>query len=295
MGAMDFYKRDPNKALAGMRALPSDEYKGYGIILDLIYSMDNRVPDDDAFMAGWCGFRVTLWKKVKASLIAKEKIYVDDGFIRNVKANDVIEKAVKSSEKVSELNRIKGQKSAAARRKIKHLEEPPVNHIESESESESEEDRKGTTPSLLPDLPDATDRAVREWNELVDWQISREKPGTPPPRIPKVQNLSPTRVASLELRFENIGGLPGWARMLEIIKQSPHLLGDNDRGWTVTFDWVLNPKNLTKIMEGNYVRKQSGNGKAGGTRDNLDWLHDQAERREGPSDGDDSGGSDAKP
>jgi len=296
MGAMDFYKRDPNAALTGMRGLPSDEYKGYGIILDLIYSMDNRVPDDDGFVAGWCGFRVSLWKKVKSALIAKEKIYVEDGFIRNVKADEVIEKATESSKIVSKINSIKGKKSAAARNKNKKLAEPTVNHLESESESESDK-KEENNPTLLPDLPeqDISEKAVEGWNELVDWQTSQEKPDTSPPRIPKIQHLTDKRKSALRLRWHDIGGFPGWARLLEIIKQSPHLLGQNDRGWTVTFDWVLNPTNLTKIMEGNYVRKQSGNSKAGGTKDALDWLHSEAERREGLASGDDSDGGKPEP
>jgi hypothetical protein len=72
--------------------------------------------------------------------------------------------------------------------------------------------------------------------------------------FPKVQSLTEQRKSALVKRFKEIGGLSGWESMLEIIKQSPHLLGQNEHQWKVTFDWVLIPKNLTKIMEGNYVR-----------------------------------------
>jgi len=42
-------------------------------------------------------------------------------------------------------------------------------------------------------------------------------------------------------------------KVLEKIKTSAHLKGDNQRGWKVDFDWILeNDSNYLKIIEGNY-------------------------------------------
>lgn len=38
------------------------------------------------------------------------------------------------------------------------------------------------------------------------------------------------------------------------IERSPFLRGENDRGWRADFDWMLEPKNFTKLIEGNYDR-----------------------------------------
>ncbi|MEN6560889.1 MAG: hypothetical protein ABFD52_08960 [Acidobacteriota bacterium] len=46
--------------------------------------------------------------------------------------------------------------------------------------------------------------------------------------------------------------------VLRAIHEQPFLCGDNDRGWLVTFDWILSPKNLTKIMERAYVKNRIG-------------------------------------
>lgn len=41
--------------------------------------------------------------------------------------------------------------------------------------------------------------------------------------------------------------------ILSAIKKSTHLKGENDRGWKVTFDWIIeNDKNYLKIIEGQY-------------------------------------------
>lgn len=39
---------------------------------------------------------------------------------------------------------------------------------------------------------------------------------------------------------------------MDKVKQSPFLLGQNDRGWVITFDWFLKPNNFQKVMEGQY-------------------------------------------
>lgn len=47
-------------------------------------------------------------------------------------------------------------------------------------------------------------------------------------------------------------------RILRAIHEQPFLYGDNDRGWLVTFDWILKPANLTKILEGAYTKNRIG-------------------------------------
>jgi len=54
------------------------------------------------------------------------------------------------------------------------------------------------------------------------------------------------RLKEKEFDFDNI---------LEMIKQSPHLIGENERGWTVTFDWILKPSNYIKIIEGQFLKR----------------------------------------
>jgi len=43
-----------------------------------------------------------------------------------------------------------------------------------------------------------------------------------------------------------------WETIFYRVKRAPHLMGKNDRGWTANFEWIMNPTNLQKIIEGNY-------------------------------------------
>ena len=111
-----------------------------------------------------------------------------------------------------------------------------------ESRSQKPEIEEGTNvPSRADDEWLTFDTVQKSWNQLAaDCGLSA------------VQVLTTARKVSLRLRLKELGGLSGWQALLTRIRAGPHLLGDNDRGWQASFDWVLKPANLTKIMEGNY-------------------------------------------
>lgn len=44
----------------------------------------------------------------------------------------------------------------------------------------------------------------------------------------------------------------GWEKYFQLIAESQFLIGNNKYSWKAKFDWVLNPDNMVKIMEGNY-------------------------------------------
>jgi len=71
--------------------------------------------------------------------------------------------------------------------------------------------------------------------------------------LPKVEKFTSSRRKKLASRVHE--GLT-LSRFIEAIKWctvKPHLRGDNDRGWTATFDWLIeNDKNLEKAMTNSY-------------------------------------------
>lgn len=55
----------------------------------------------------------------------------------------------------------------------------------------------------------------------------------------------------MKARIENYG-LDAFIETVKSIKQCPFLLGQNERGWVITFDWLIKPSNFAKVLEGNY-------------------------------------------
>lgn len=89
---------------------------------------------------------------------------------------------------------------------------------------------------------------IQKWNELPDTisKISTMKKDT-------------QRFKMLSQRINEYGS----DKILEAInkiKQSPFLLGQNNSGWTITFEWFVRPNNFIKVLEGNYIDKKINKG-----------------------------------
>jgi len=50
---------------------------------------------------------------------------------------------------------------------------------------------------------------------------------------------------------------------IKSINDSSFLKGQNNKGWTITFDWLVKPNNFIKVLEGNYLDRGIENGKHG--------------------------------
>lgn len=82
--------------------------------------------------------------------------------------------------------------------------------------------------------------------------------------IPKAQKLSKTRQSKLKERLKDCGGIDGWNSAMEKLSASSFLSGQNDNGWRADFDFILQEKSFTKLMEGSYDNRK-GNGHGAGT------------------------------
>lgn len=97
MGRLKWYKRDPDAALAGMACLTLEECGAYNLVLDLIYSREGNLEDDDYEVARLLRCDVRVWKRIKRRLVDLEKLFVNGGKLRNPKADVVIGKALSVS------------------------------------------------------------------------------------------------------------------------------------------------------------------------------------------------------
>lgn len=117
-----------------------------------------------------------------------------------------------------------------------------TNYKKGKQEKHEEEEPKGSlSPDAFPKPFDEIAHAVAAYNEAADasgW--------------PRVQVLSKSRRAALTARLKECGGVDGWAAALQRARASPHLCGQNDRGWLANFDFLTRQSSFTKLMEGNY-------------------------------------------
>lgn len=68
-------------------------------------------------------------------------------------------------------------------------------------------------------------------------------------------------------------GNDGFAKALDEILHSSFLRGKNDKGWVVTFDWLIRPNNFVKVLDGNY-RDHDSKPEAFAYDNSTDWGYD---------------------
>jgi hypothetical protein len=83
--------------------------------------------------------------------------------------------------------------------------------------------------------------------------------------LPKCSVLTKKRISNLKARIlENKterSELSWWENYFEIIKKSDFLCGRKNKiDFLASFDWIINPSNMVKILEGNYDEKQIDDG-----------------------------------
>ena len=60
------------------------------------------------------------------------------------------------------------------------------------------------------------------------------------------------RKKQLADRWKKYGGIEAFRELFEKAEASDFLKGDNARGWTADFDWLIRPTNMSKVLEGKY-------------------------------------------
>ncbi|EPY2295886.1 phage replisome organizer N-terminal domain-containing protein [Clostridium sporogenes] len=72
-------------------------------------------------------------------------------------------------------------------------------------------------------------------------------------------NKGTIRYKMLNARIKEYG-IDNILKAIENIETRPFLKGQNNKGWTITFDWFVKPNNFIKVLEGNYTDKEGMNG-----------------------------------
>ena len=97
------------------------------------------------------------------------------------------------------------------------------------------------------------DCIIEEWNKLQEVGIA------------PIRDIKPSskRFQLLKGRMREYG-IESVLEAIRNVKGSGFLQGDNNNGWTITFDWFIRPNNFVKVLEGNYSKKEKQH--AGKTR-----------------------------
>jgi hypothetical protein len=94
-----------------------------------------------------------------------------------------------------------------------------------------------------------TSPAVLKVEHVVEaWNATASEIG-----LRTIRKLTPERQRKVATRIRQ-NTIEDFTEAIGAIGRSPFLRGENDRGWRANFDWMLEPKNFTKLIEGTYDR-----------------------------------------
>jgi hypothetical protein len=126
-------------------------------------------------------------------------------------------------------------------------EEPP-NNSGRFSQSKVKESKVNNPPTpLAGGKPSIRENSV-DYEKLVSLYHQKC------PDMPAVKTLNTSRKRAVNARVKEHGKLLV-LEALELAGKSPFLNGDNDRNWKANFDWIFNPTNFAKILDGCYPEK----------------------------------------
>lgn len=264
MGDRPWHKRYHSDALTGYANLDLEERGAYTTILDLIYDRGGPLNMTDRLLAGYLGVSMRKSRSLIDSLIAHGKLWrTPEGHLFNKRARDELEKSSKGRRKRAE-NDLKMGSNAQCNSPETEKKPNEINdgnlvecdesgrHIRYQipDSSVSSKDDTAPPPSKHDPKPiSETDQWLRK-KAVELYNATASKAGLPLVVWP----ISERRRKSLDARLRQAKGIIGWQMALAKVAGSQFLCGENDRGWRADFDFVLQEKSFTRIMEGGYDR-----------------------------------------
>lgn len=128
MNGLPYYKRYPRDFLEGTVGMEFELKAAYALVLDLIYMQGGELRDDPRYISGLLGMSVRKWNRLREKLLELGKIYVENEFISNFRADKELETLRSFQTKQAE--------NASGPRKNKDLPKPRPNHTEPDTEPE---------------------------------------------------------------------------------------------------------------------------------------------------------------
>jgi uncharacterized protein YdaU (DUF1376 family) len=121
-----WYRRDVDVALDDLRTLTPEERGIYDTVMLLIHRRGGAVPDDDGFVAGWCNCEPRVWRRVRARLIALEKLYAADDGLRSPLADPEVAETKRRHADAQAAGRASARKRMAGSNEINGLGSTPA-------------------------------------------------------------------------------------------------------------------------------------------------------------------------
>jgi uncharacterized protein YdaU (DUF1376 family) len=240
---MPFYVGD---YLSATGRLTTEQHGAYLLIL-LDYWKNGPPPNDDAVLAQIARLTIGAWRKAKPALLGYFE--VRDGLLIQKRVEKERERATDITEKRSKAGKASAEARAKANKPATDAPTPVEangHHNGRPSQSQLQVSNE-TIASTIVDVSAGADRPLSENEVLEAWQDRMVPLG-----FPAIRKLTPARRRSLKARMREYPDIDDWQRAFAALERSNFCKGENDRGWRADFDFLLQPKSFTRLIEGSY-------------------------------------------
>ena len=100
----------------------------------------------------------------------------------------------------------------------------------------------------VDEIPSGSERDKRE---SVDYKTVVAMYNDTCVSFPRIKSLSEARKKAIKARLKT-HSMADIQQVFANAEESEFLKGSNSRNWSATFDWMMNDRNFTKILDGNY-------------------------------------------
>ena len=234
--------------LSATGRLTTEQHGAYLLIL-LDYWKNGPPPNDDAVLAAIARMAPSSWRKARAALIGFFEIC--DGLLIQKRVEKERERAAKVTEerkeagKAGAAKRWQSDKQKNGKQIANAIAEPLANGQQNDAPSPSQGSNEPIAPSDEGVSADA-DRPLTKSEILEAWHTRMVPLG-----FPAVAKMTGDRERKLNARLRD-STLEEWQRAMDALERSAFCRGENDRGWRADFDFLLQPKSFTKLLEGAY-------------------------------------------
>ena len=306
-----WFKCYPDDFLQGMRDMDPVTQAFYVQLIFRMYGSGDAIYADDRTIGRWCNSNSRPWLRVRDDLIRQGRLVVlSDGGLINGRA---LEEMVEQSEskhvpqfirerlaKLSDMFRESFGKDSGKIRETSPktpIEPCRIKNLDPEPDSE---DKSSECDGASPPPDEKADSLERRRVDTAYEQFVAA--ATRQPNWPVPKSLSKPRRAKLVARIRE-HGLDGWGQVIERAERSRFLTGQTDRPFALSLDWLLEPKNILKVSEGNFDDRTSNTstkngtsteGRPGFTGRGPNAFDRLAERLAGGADREDAGASDER-
>jgi uncharacterized protein YdaU (DUF1376 family) len=236
--------------MADTRHLTLEEHGAYHLLLLIAWRSPNcALPDDDKRLSQMLGITGKKWAALKPTVMS---------FWTRCEHGWEQKRLTKERRWVEE-KRAKNKDAADTRWGAKSQKNNDSRHANASANGCANGHANGYAPRPLPlgsnepiespigDLSAEPTAKPLTKREVIDaWQERMVPRG-----FPAIRKMTAQRDRQLSARLKD-STLEEWQRAMDALERSAFCRGENDRGWVADFDFLLQPKSFTKLLEGAY-------------------------------------------